>query len=484
MKFLHTIREKILLIFFICIAFIGLNATFHSWQISFLERKLEMLEHFEDLLKNVFEIRRYEKNYFHYRDARNFQYLSNYIHAAEKTLTLLTPDIKMTAERMKYSQFRETLSTYLTLIDTIAPLTAEMMEPSQQEAIRTEGKSLFKLANELYKSRRKRIDRSFKRATSIPLVIAGLFLVLFIITNSITSSILSPLRLIRRTTKKIAAGDFSPIDYSSGNNPEEISSVMKAFNRMIRELELRQDELVQSRKIAAIGTLTSGIAHELNNPLNNISITAETLLDDFHDLSDEGKVQLIKDISSQSEKASEVVKNLLDFSRYESPSFELLSIAEVIDGTLGLVKNQLSLNQISLKLEMPENLPSIQGNKRNLEQVFLNLVLNAIQAMPGGGKISVRAQSLSNGYLKIEVSDTGMGIRHEDLDHIFDPFFSTKEVGSGTGLGLSVSFGIIKKHNGRIEVESEVGKGSTFAVYLPIIRDEAMDQNGQDHHYN
>jgi len=236
---------------------------------------------------------------------------------------------------------------------------------------------------------------------------------------------------------------------------------------MAEELETQQEALVQSRKIAAIGTFSAGIAHELNNPLNNIYLSAETLLDECGDKLDPEDKELILDILNQADRAGEIVRNLLDFSRKDKPSFEELSVHDVINKTVKLVKNQVMLTGIELKIDIPDDLPTIKGNLRNLQQVFLNLLLNAIQAMPNGGKICIEAYDYSDKFVRIDVTDTGHGIKPEDLEHIFEPFYTTKGVGRGTGLGLAVTYGLVKKHGGYIEVESEVGVGTTFSVYLP-----------------
>jgi signal transduction histidine kinase len=238
---------------------------------------------------------------------------------------------------------------------------------------------------------------------------------------------------------------------------------------MTNELQERQEQLLQSRKIAAIGTLTSGIAHELNNPINNIFLTAEALKEDFHELSEEDALSLVQDVLSQSERAAEIVRELLDFSRSERPEFETVAIPALLNDTVKLVRNQLMLNGIELRHDIPETLPIISGDRKSLRQAFLNLLINAIQAMPGGGTLSIRAY-VPNGepWLKVDVEDTGKGIPPENLSRIFEPFFTTKEVGRGTGLGLSVTYGILEKHGGRVEVASVVGQGSTFTVSLPI----------------
>jgi signal transduction histidine kinase len=248
-----------------------------------------------------------------------------------------------------------------------------------------------------------------------------------------------------------------------------------AINEMIREIEIKQDQLVQSHKVAAIGLLTSGIAHDLNNPINNINITAEYILENFDDLSAEEKRKLLGDIMEQGDRSSSTVKELLHFTRAKAEALVELRITDVIDDTLKLLQNQLNLNKIVIQKKYPELVPLVTGNQNNLQQVFLNLFTNAVQAMTGGGVLRVVVDDTHVGLLKIDVIDTGVGIESGNLQKIFDPYFTTKVVNEGTGLGLSVCFGIIKKHGGRILASSEVGKGSTFSVFLPVSSHEVKE---------
>jgi signal transduction histidine kinase len=279
---------------------------------------------------------------------------------------------------------------------------------------------------------------------------------------------------MQQAMEKIALGDFTPIPEGKIHS-EEFIPLFRAFNRMIHELEERQEQLVQARKISAIGTFTSGIAHELNNPVNNIVLTAEALKEDYDELDREEALGMIQDIMVQSDRASEIIKNLLDFSRSERPEMLSVSIRAVISDTLRLVRNQLLLSGVDEVIEIPEGLPTVCGDYKTLQQVFLNLFINAVQAMPKGGKITIIANLSDEGnYVKIEVADTGAGIADEDLPHIFDPFFTTKEVGKGTGLGLSVTYGILQKHGGQIDVHSQEGIGTTITVLLPVEKDSCL----------
>jgi signal transduction histidine kinase len=269
----------------------------------------------------------------------------------------------------------------------------------------------------------------------------------------------------------VAKGDYSPTTYE-GIYTDEIFGLIGAFNRMAKELEVNQEDLLQARKIAALGTFTAGIAHELNNPINNIYLSAETYVEEYSDQMDADGKELMRDIMVQAERAGDIVKNLLDFSRTERPAFTGLDVQEIIRSTVALVKNQVMLAGIRLEVELPEGLPRVRGNLRNLQQVFMNLLLNSIQAMPEGGEITIGVGAEPPDLVRFDIVDTGTGIKPETLPHIFEPFFTTKGVGRGTGLGLAVTYSIVKRHGGRIEVKSRMEEGSVFSVFLPVARME------------
>lgn len=390
-------------------------------------------------------------------------------------------DIAKVISEEQLQKFRSNLDSYKGMMEESRDRIERKASQIEVEKIRAKGKELVDFSQNLLRIKRERIHRALARTLSIPIAFAGILVVLIIlIFQLVVKNILKPLALIQRTTEDVARGNYIPVPYEARRR-DEISELIAAFNKMAGEIDSRQEEVVQSRKIAAIGTFTSGIAHELNNPINNIYLTAETLLEEYSTLSDAEANELILDVLSQADRAGDIVKNLLDFSRSERPSFTDLSIAAVIDSTVKLVQNQIMVAGISLDKKIPGDMPAIRGNLRKLQHVFLNLLLNAIQAMSGGGSIVVQASQDSGDYLRIDVKDTGTGIKAEELEKIFDPFYTTKGVGRGTGLGLSLTYGIVKEHGGYIEVESEVGKGTTFSVYLPVLKLGSEDEDGRTH---
>ena len=335
------------------------------------------------------------------------------------------------------------------------------------ESIRLRGKALVDFAERLLKTKRARIHRTIVRTSILPFAFLLIFLLLMLLTiRLISQGLLRPLSVLQRTIRRVARGDYSPIAYE-GLHTDEISALIGAVNGMAQELEMNQEHLLQARKIAALGTFTAGIAHELNNPINNVYLSAETFLEEYSEELDPEAVEMIHDILAQADRAADIVRNLLDFSRTESPAFSSLDVVEVLQSTVTLVRNQILLAGIRLNFEVSGRLPPVMGNLRNLQQVFMNLIVNAIQAVPEGGEITVSGSAAAGGCVRVDVRDTGTGIPEEVVQHIFEPFFTTKEVGKGTGLGLAVVYSLVKRHGGRIDVKSELGRGTTFSVFLP-----------------
>jgi two-component system, NtrC family, sensor kinase len=226
-------------------------------------------------------------------------------------------------------------------------------------------------------------------------------------------------------------------------------------------------QLVQADKLSSIGLLAAGVAHEVNTPLAVISTYAQMLAKQVSE--DEQKSKLLDKIAKQTFRASEIVNSLLNFSRTSTTEFVELDVGKVIQETLNLVEHQLRKSAIEVKVDAQQGLPPVKGNAGKLQQVFLNLFLNARDAMEAGGTLAIRVWS-EDGFARIDVADNGQGIQPENLARIYDPFFTTKAARKGTGLGLSVTYGIVREHGGTIEVESRLGAGSRFRVELPLAR--------------
>ena len=245
--------------------------------------------------------------------------------------------------------------------------------------------------------------------------------------------------------------------------------------------KLTEEELIQSEKMASLGQLAASVVHEVNNPLAGIMVYIKLFLRKYKEnkLQDEKTESQLLKMEKELDRTTRIIRNLLAFSRQSEPSMSPVEINKVIDAALPLVENQINLENITLMKNLDTELPLIQADFDKIQQVLINIMLNAIQAMPEGGTLTIasstaRAVRIRDSYknaVRIDITDTGVGISQENLKKLFTPFFTTKEKGMGVGLGLSVVHGIISKHKGKIDVESEPGKGTTFTIFL-----EAMDE--------
>ena len=293
---------------------------------------------------------------------------------------------------------------------------------------------------------------------------------------------LVPVRTVSRAVRAVLEGKEYQADLEFRHKVAGTERIMVANVFPMREKQAllvinditdergRQERIQMTERLASVGEMAAGVAHELNNPINNIILTAEVLKDGFGELSKAEIKDAINDLVNQGERAQQIVKNLLDYARESETQSDYLYINEILEETVQLVKNQIKLSKISLEENYRKTLSPIYGDRKLLVQVFLNLILNAIDAMPKGGNIILDVtESKQTGFLSVTITDTGTGISDHILNSIFNPFFTTKPTGQGTGLGLAVSRGIIEKHGGSISVKSSQGVGTTFTVHLPTV---------------
>jgi len=317
---------------------------------------------------------------------------------------------------------------------------------------------------------------------------AVLVVILLVILFFITSSIIHPLQGMVLATKKIAQGNLSHKVVI--NVKDEIGQLAESFNQMTanlkeaneklltwgktlekrvdertKELKETQDFLVQSEKLASLGKMAAGIAHEVNNPLTSILLNTHLMLEKLNE--HDAFFESLSMIADETSRCTNIVKGLLEFSRQEPPQKSFANVNDVITRTVNLLANQVSYQNIEIIKHLDPNLPLIEFDINKIKQVFWNFMLNASEAMPQGGTLTITSRfSPKKKYIEILFQDTGVGIPKKDIGKLFDPFFTTKR--SGTGLGLAVTYGILKQHNGHIEVDSEPEKGSTFKISLPI----------------
>lgn len=517
-----SIRQKITYGYFAFIAMvIGLSIIMLA-QMEFMESRMIFGAAVHEFLDTVLEVRRFEKNYLLYERQTDYQENARYTAQAQDLLvmkskrfdTIASPD-RIRAVQKLLDQYRELMDQHFALAGKISFAFGPSIQDRKNMIdfrIRSVGDNITTAALDIEMSERKGLIGANTDTQRIVILSISVLAVLAIIAGKVLSRIvLLPLQRIETTMDEIADGKF--VNIQIGSHEQEIVSLTRAFNRMIRELELRQRHLVRSEKLASLGTLLSGVAHELNNPLSNISSSGQILAEEFREVQGIGPqaakshdgdsptsrsvpldpafaIELVSQINEQTDRARNIVRSLLEFSRTMDFNKQSLPLRDTLEETIRFVKGQMPKN-VTITLNVPDDI-SITADKQRIQQAFLNLIKNAIEAVTGNGAISVDARkhravdkadddtgittylkyrgkcTIEDDTVDIEIMDNGAGIPAELLPKVFDPFFSTKDVGKGSGLGLYIVHEIIEEHDGCIAVSSEAGKGTTFLIRLPV----------------
>jgi len=458
------IETKLILSNIINGAFIILIGFFAFQNMSLVLTKLRFVEIADDLNASFLEMRLSEKNYFLYHDRKALNEIREKISSTMATIEAEKTDIQKAIGSSDLKNLQARLSQYSLVIREAR--TKKPQDPDLEIKIRAAGKKLKEFSDSITRLERTRVNDIILNSKRIlifsfwAILISALF-----IGHFISQKILRSLREIEKLAKSISNGNFSRIDGVRSN--DELGAVITAINSMSEELGHREEELIQSKKLASLGILTAGVAHEITNPLNNISMIAQTYAELYDKLGEPDRIELMNKVDAETERIRKIVKNLLDFSKPKDANPKVGDINAIIQTTLTLVQNMIDVSNIETSINLADDLPPLFVDGHQIQQVLVNLITNAVQAMSTGGRLVISSRPGKKGdSVEIGVADTGKGIAPEFLPHIFDPFFSTKGE-AGTGLGLSVSYGIIKNHQGEIRVESKPGVGTTFTVELP-----------------
>jgi signal transduction histidine kinase len=492
LKFWSSIRQKITLGYYAVVVVIVGLAVFTFVELRLLEKRIIFGEAIAEFFDTSLEIRRFEKNYFLYGQDADYRENIAYVVRAREILAANIHGFSMIASSGRVTTLTEDLGRYRELMERYnLNRPKEGIRPVLAETIRKTGKDIVTVAEDISRMERKNLQSILTRYQRMLIVwIISLSSLAVVIGQVLSRMVVRPLQKLEESMGVIAEGKFERVAIDSRDR--EIVSLTRAFNKMLKQLELHERHLIQSEKLASLGTLLSGVAHELNNPLSNISSSAQILAEEIDDGDREHRKELVGQINEQSDRARNIVRSLLDFSRDRAFRKERLPLRRLIDETIQFLRGQVPTN-VSITLSVPDDL-AIIADKQRIQQVFLNLIKNAVEALPDSGgtvgitarkrrateKTEADAMGIYN-YLKfrgkctvdddtvdIEIHDTGAGIPSEMLPKIFDPFFTTKDVGKGSGLGLFIVHDIIEEHDGCVAVDSGPGKGTTFYIKLPF----------------
>ncbi|SPD72599.1 Histidine kinase [uncultured Desulfobacterium sp.] len=461
-----SIRTRLILAFSLIFALCAGVTLWSIYFVSTVQAKIHFLETSGNYRAEIQEARRYEKNYLLY--GTDLPNAITHLRNAEQILNENTRTIQRIIGADALRIMTSHIAEYHRQISRLTGSTSNEEKSIIETKLREHGGQMVDLALDFEIKEKESMEKMLVLARRIPFLFLGLLLgCIVLIVSFLVRQLLGSFARFMAYTKRIGEGNFTPI-IPQKKYRDEFSELAQAFNRMIHELDQRYKILVESHKLRAVGTLVAGVAHELNNPLNNTMLTATMLQEDYPDLSDEEKLDMIQDVIKETERSQKIVRNLLDFAREGEAQVTPLNLDEILNSAIRLVANQVRLAKINLVSDLEAGLPPIHGDAQMLQQVFINLILNAVDVLPEKGIIKVSTgRSRDDAYVVVRVKDNGPGIPEHILSRIFEPFFTTKAKGKGTGLGLSVSSGIIHKLGGYIQAESKSGEGTTFSVFLP-----------------
>ncbi len=465
-----SLAQRVLWGYYIFLGIVLFAAVLQWIDLSKLEWRMTMHDATENLLEAVLDLRRFEKNWFLY--GKHSDYILN-LSTVSKIEWLVSENKKNFSSLPNGKYYLpviiETIYEYQNLMQKLIKTKDPEKKKLLENQVRQHGHRLGILVHSFRQDEKFAIAKTLRIITSSTIIfgIFVLFLVL-IIEDQLAMSVVKPLREIIVCTQKIADGHFEECDVR--HRDEEIRAIHVALRSMINKIKEREKEVIQSKKLAALGTLIAGVAHELNNPLSNIVTSAEILKEEFQEeeeIEREFCHEMLAQILDQAERAKRTVKSLLEYSRGKEMLFESVKLSDLLEETGNLVLDKITPG-INFVIEI-ENDGTLVVDRQRIQQALINLINNAIQALAGSGNIVLYGTVDQRSRIcEIKVKDDGPGIPAELQDKIFDPFFSTKDVGEGSGLGLFITHEIVTKHHGHIHVMSDSGYGAVFVITLPI----------------
>jgi len=487
----HSLRGKITLGYYAVAAIILVASLFFVGELRTLEARVVLGQRATDLFNTVLEIRRFERNYFLHHQAADLEENGRYLQLAQAMLADNQADFAAIATQARLTQMRTLLDDYQRQMSAFAVADTRRLE-SVEPHVRQLGQELVAIAEDMAGSERRQIQTTLASFRMLLLgIILCMALLIVVIGRVLSQRVVRPLKEMESSVAAISANRRETL--SAPSNDREILSIIAAFNHMLMELDLRQKSLMRSERLAALGTMLSGVAHELNNPLSNISTSCQILQEEVGESDAATQTMYLAQIDQQTERARTIVRSLLDFSRERAFRREAVLLRPLVAQTVGFVRGEVPAKSV-VRLAIPEDL-SVPADAQRLQQVFVNLIRNAMEGLGAQGRIDITAQivhaseppagtALGEGcetqgeMVEICIADNGPGIAPDILPRIFDPFFTTRDVGHGMGLGLFVVYEIVDEHGGCIAVQSTPGQGATFCIRLPAT-DASQDKGAQ-----
>lgn len=472
---LDSLRRKTLFGFAAIALLVAALSAFLLVEMRLLEAQIRVGEQINRFFGTVLEMRRFEKNFFLYRQASDLAETRDYLTQARAILAADGEEFARFAGEHEVSRLRTGLDTYADLLTEGAA-----HETRRQARIREVGKELATIAEEWTRRERALLQEQLDRHRQRLLwSIAIIVIAVLAIGRLLAAHVARPLRILERRMDAVAAGESAKLDLDGQDR--EIAALTAAFNRVLHELELHQRQLLRAERLASLGTLLSGVAHELNNPLSNVSTSCQILAEEVDAGGTALQRDLITQIDAETWRARRIVSTLLDYARDRPFRRDAVALRALVDDSLRLLRTRLP-PQVELVVDIDPGLV-VKGDRQRLQQVLFNVVANAGDSIEGDGNIVISATQVRDPWpadalvfghgrgdapaIELAVTDSGQGIPAAIRPRIFDPFFTTKEVGHGLGLGLFIVFEIVEEHDGTIAVQDASGGGTRIALRLP-----------------
>ncbi len=491
------IRDKLFLGFGLYLLFAIVFGFVAYKDLNMISTHLVHLEKADDITNTLLEARRYEKNYLLYGDSANLEELGKYLVLLKGAIEAIRQEMVRNIGEELVSRTTQAIAEYESRINRLGMIRSklERMEKSRgtsspeflklqgeekanEEQLRMVAREIQAYVEENSRSERTDIARILKVSSLLLIITLGLIILLGTVVNiNLATSIAAPILNLERVTKKITRGDFSEsievrghdeiasLAYSFNHMEEKLDHAMTSLEEIIKKLQEKQAQLVEAEKLALVGKLAAGIAHEINNPLTSVLTFSNLMLEQCPP--GDPRYERLKLMVRETDRARNIVRQLLNFGREIVIKPVKININDPVTEIADSLVAQEAFKGITLTMNVAADLPEVYADPAQIGQVVLNLLLNAIHAITPPGRITVSTY-LKGRNVELVIADTGRGIPDDHIHKIFDPFFTTKDISRGTGLGLAVSYGIIKKHGGDIEVKSIEGEGSLFIVRLPV----------------
>ena len=458
-----SLKQKLVFIYAIALILMFSIILVNWYNLRNVENMVVSGEIISDLFDTALEVRRFEKNYFLYNKEEDYQALAVYLNKAETLLDVNKTQFTLYASSHIIADLNTNIADYRKALESVHKIKSRQSNMAMRSRLRDLGRQIVDSAENISRTERRTMQVTLQSARHAFIASIILFSITGIIGGAIFyNRLIKMLRILEGHMNKVAHGEFSPMPVEF--NDRELISLNRAFNRMLHELEERKTYMVQSEKLASMGTLLFGVAHELNNPLSNISTSCQILKEEIEEGNTAYTIELLDQIDQETDRTKSIIKSLLDYSKKRAK--ENINLTKVVAETIRFIKGDVP-TKIELSVSIPKDILFF-ADRQLIQQALLNLIKNGIDAIPTKGKVSVSAHYINHKKsVVIEITDSGTGMDSMMVSNIFDPFFTTKEASKGYGLGLFIVHNIIEEHKGLIMVDSEPGFGTVFTIELP-----------------